>query len=160
MTSTKGATERDGMIIGGGDGGERIEERNRRRWRTERLMGNEGSRQREREKVPSEGKGGAGGARGEEEEDVEAEGGGYHGYQKPQSPPPTMREVSLTPGKATAHQHAPGVRARTRTYTRTPRPRTGTCEGGGPRHYKHALRDTACEVPFRSIAAAKPTLRS
>lgn len=31
--------------------------------------------------------------------------GGYHGYQKPQSPPPTMREVSLTPGKATAHQH-------------------------------------------------------
>lgn len=50
MTSTKGATERDGMIIGGGDGGERIEERNRRRWRTERLMGNEGSRQRERER--------------------------------------------------------------------------------------------------------------
>lgn len=42
-----------------------------------------------------------------EEEDVEAEGGGYHGYQKPQSPPPTMREVSLTPGKATAHQHIP-----------------------------------------------------
>ena len=45
----------------------------------------------------------------EEEEDAEAEGGGYHGYQKPQSPPPTMREVSLTPGKATAYQHVPVV---------------------------------------------------
>lgn len=44
-----------------------------------------------------------------EEEDVEAEGGGYHGYQKPQSPPPTMREVSLTPGKATAYQHEPAA---------------------------------------------------
>lgn len=97
----------------------------------------------------------------EVEEDVEAEGGGYHGYQKPQSPPPTMREVSLTPGKATAHQHAAGVRARTYVlYVRPPTMDTGTCEGGGPRHYKHALRDTACEVPFRSIAAAKPTLRS
>lgn len=45
MTSTRGATERDGMIIGGGDGGERIGERNRRRWRTGRLMGNGGSRE-------------------------------------------------------------------------------------------------------------------
>jgi len=49
----------------------------------------------------------------EEEEDVEAEGGGYHGYQKPQSPPPTMREVSLTPGKATAYQHVPPICAHT-----------------------------------------------
>jgi hypothetical protein len=57
------------------------------------------------------------------------------------------------------HQHtrAGCARVRVKLIRDT---RTGTCEGGVPRHYKHALRDTACEVPFRSIAAAKPTLRS
>ena len=45
----------------------------------------------------------------QEVEKVEDEAGelevGYHGYQKPQPPPPTMREVSLTPGKATTHSY-------------------------------------------------------
>lgn len=47
-------------------------------------------------------------AKEEQEEEVEENAkrkrGGYHDYQKPQSPPlpSTMREVSLTPGKATA----------------------------------------------------------